>query len=196
MNTQIILKSNITLPPPDISEILRYMGAAQAEPNTQTLISECIKEAEGVLFPRALYREYDIDKSDGILNLGFANTKSRDLQKNLSGCKSIFLMAATLGTETDRLLLRYSRLSPARALVLDAFFTERIEALCDALEDEITLGKRTKARFSAGYGDLPIELQRDIFSALECTKLLGLTLNRSMLISPVKSVTAIIGIAK
>ena len=49
-------------------------------------------------------------------------------------------------------------------------------------------------RFSPGYGDLPLSLQRDIFRVLDCPRKIGLTLNESLLMSPSKSVTAIVGL--
>ena len=79
--------------------------------------------------------------------------------------------------------------------MFDALATERIEALCDVFCEDIEkeYGK-TRPRFSAGYGDLPLELQREIFSVLDCPKSIGLTLTDSLLMSPSKSVTAIVGI--
>ena len=57
-------------------------------------------------------------------------------------------------------------------------------------------GLPLSARFSAGYGDVPLELQRDIFALLDCPRRIGLTLNESLLMSPSKSVTAIVGISR
>ncbi len=195
MNTQITKVSYPTLSKPSVSEILRYLHTNAEDAQSLALIDECIGEISGKLTPRAVYREYDIGKKrDGSLELGFCSVISKDLAKALDGCGSIVLFAATLGSEADRLLLRYTKTSPARALVLDAVLSERIEALCDMLETEITMGKGSRPRFSAGYGDLPIELQKDIFCALDCEKHIGLTLTESLLMSPTKSVTAIIGI--
>ena len=83
--------------------------------------------------------------------------------------------------------------------MLQAVGAERIEALCDLFNGEITEKKRaeglyTRPRFSPGYGDLPLELQKDIFDVLDCPRQIGLTLNQSLLMSPSKSVTAIIGV--
>jgi cobalamin-dependent methionine synthase I len=39
-----------------------------------------------------------------------------------------------------------------------------------------------------------LDIQKDIFSTLNCSKHIGVMLNNSMLISPSKSVTALIGI--
>jgi cobalamin-dependent methionine synthase I len=51
-----------------------------------------------------------------------------------------------------------------------------------------------RPRFSPGYGDLPLELQTNLFKVLDCQHFIGLTLNDSMLMSPSKSVTAIVGL--
>jgi len=41
-----------------------------------------------------------------------------------------------------------------------------------------------------------LETQRDIFALLDCPRKIGLTLTDSLLMSPVKSVTAVMGIEK
>ena len=51
-------------------------------------------------------------------------------------------------------------------------------------------------RFSPGYGDIPLEMQKTFFELLQCQKNLALTLNNSLIMSPEKSVTAFIGIKK
>ena len=54
-------------------------------------------------------------------------------------------------------------------------------------------GLAVRPRFSPGYGDLPLALQREVFAALDCPRRIGLTLSDSLLMSPTKSVTALIG---
>ena len=133
--------------------------------------------------------------------MGFARTDSASLRRHLAGCDRAVLFAATVGLEMDRLIARFSAVSPARALMLQAVGTERIEALCDLFCVDISRrlardGLHSRPRFSPGYGDLPIEMQRDIFRVLDCPANIGLTLNESLLMSPSKSVTAIIGVRK
>ena len=53
---------------------------------------------------------------------------------------------------------------------------------------------QTMPRFSPGYGDLPLTAQREMFRMLECEKRIGVYLNESLLMSPSKSVTAIVGL--
>ena len=110
------------------------------------------------------------------------------------------IFGATVGLEADRLIKRYSRLDTARAVMLQAIGAERIEALCDAFcadieENVAERGLFTRPRFSPGYGDLPLEIQRDFVRVLDCRRKIGVTLNESLLMSPSKSVTAIIGLS-
>ena len=106
--------------------------------------------------------------------------------------------AATVGLELDRLIARAQSGAPARALLLQAIGAERIEALADAVAadaraDAARRGLAVRPRFSPGYGDLPLALQREIFAALDCPRRIGLTLGGSLLMTPTKSVTALIG---
>ena len=80
--------------------------------------------------------------------------------------------------------------------MFQAIGAERIEALCDAFCDDISkeYNIAIKPRFSPGYGDLPLECQKDIFAVISPEKHIGLTLTDSMLMSPSKSVTAIVGL--
>jgi cobalamin-dependent methionine synthase I len=105
------------------------------------------------------------------------------------------LFAATAGSGIDRLILKYNKLSPARAVVIQAMGAALVEQWCDEICDTFTqkLGAN-KNRFSCGYGDLPLTLQREIFPALNVTKNLGITLSDNCFMTPSKSVTAIVGI--
>ncbi len=197
----IIHAENLTPPPFNEDEILRYTGARNGDSITKELVKSCISELSGKLVYRVCHAEFKISKSGDVLDLGFTKTESRVLEKHLSECNGIVLFAATVGIELDRLIAKYSRLSPTRALAFQGIGAERVEALCDAFEEKIRselakLGKSTVKRVSAGYGDIPLEMHKDIFAVLDCPRRIGLSLNESLLMSPSKSVTAIIGIIK
>lgn len=180
----------------DEKEILRYAGVREAPQETEALLHDCLREILPKLTYKVCYREFDVIRRDGGLDLGFAFTDSRGLAKNLLGCQRIVLFAATVGLELDRAIARYGVVSPAKSLMLQAIGAERVESLCDSFESELRqrFGNVLRPRFSAGYGDLALELQRDIFAVLDCQRKIGLTLNDSCLMSPSKSVTAVIGI--
>ena len=181
-------------------EILRYAGVKETSKEIAELMQSCLDEIKDKLVYKVCYAQFPISFCGKYLDLSFAKTDSVNLQRNLNNCDSFVLFAATVGIELDRLIARYAKVSPAKALMLQAIGTERIESLCDTFNHEIKeqmalLAKKTVPRFSPGYGDLPIEIQRDIFRVLDCPRKIGITLNKSLLMSPSKSVTAIIGIS-
>ncbi len=175
-------------------EVLRYAGCKDAEGELCRLIKDCYAELEGKLTYRLCYRKLELKIRDGVCDFGLFEVRSQNLAKALEGCESAIIFAATLGVDTDRLIAKYNRISPAKALIMQALGAERVEALCDCFCQKIAEEQGTKPRFSPGYGDLPLEVQRDVFAVLECEKHIGLTLNDSLLMSPSKSVTAFVGI--
>ena len=185
----------------DRREILRYAACREADGRISALLEECIAEIEPLLSYKVCFARFPVASAGEELCLGFATVKSRALAKNLYSCKEAVLFAATVGLAADRLCARYASLSPAKSLLFDAIGTERVEALCDAFCAEIKAeaeadGGFTRPRFSAGYGDLPLDLQRDIFRALSPERRIGAYLRESLIASPSKTVTAIVGVGK
>ena len=183
----------------DRKEILRYAGVRAPGEEIGKLMESCLEELAGRISCKVCYAEFPVRVEDGELDLGFAKVRSADLRKNLAGCESIVLFAATVGLEIDRLIARYARLEPSRAFLFQAIGAERIESLCNLFNREVNaekgkLGSGTRPRFSPGYGDLELTVQRDIFRVLDCPRKIGLTLNETCLMSPTKSVTALIGV--
>ena len=115
-----------TFSPPPVcrKEILRYAGCHQGCSQTEALLDACLQEAEQVLTYRVCWTETEMPAYG-------------DARQFLAGSKKVILFAATVGTGLDRLLTKYSSLSPAKALLLQAIGAERIESLCDAFCREI-----------------------------------------------------------
>ena len=200
MTDGVILVTSPVLPPANEREVLRYMGVTgSADGSVLELMHAALVESAPVWTPRVCSREILIRREGDLLGIGTAQVHSVSLSKALCGCERAVLFAATVGLGIDRLIAAYSRTSPARAVCLQAVGAERIEALCDVFctglsEEYAGQGVTLRPRFSPGYGDLPLELQADIFKLLDCQHQIGLTLNDSMLMSPSKSVTAIVGL--
>ena len=187
------------LPPVNRKEVLRYAGTREETPEIARLLDSALAEVKPTLSGTVCWREFPLAWQDGMPDLGFVRIQSDALRRNLQGCDRIVLFAATVGLGLDRLIARYSRVSPSRALMLQAIGAERIEALCDTFCGEIrqsakATGLRAAPRFSPGYGDFPLSVQTEIFQVLDCSRKIGLTLNQSLLMSPSKSVTAVIGL--
>ena len=186
-----VILRRFSAPPVDRREILRYAGARGDAPELMPLLEECLSLMEGDLTYRVAFCE--IDPSELPL------WESRDLSDRLLGCERAVILAATVGLAPDRGLLRYGSREPLRGLLCQAIGAERIEALCDCFCEELRReaagkGLFTLLRFSPGYGNLPLGIQRDIFRLLDCPGKIGLTLSESLLMSPSKSVTAFVGI--
>lgn len=180
----------------NIAEIKRYARIMGEDSAAESLIEDCIVEAEPALSYKVCYTTESVIREENILRIGSIRTLSQTLKKALFDCEQAVIFAATVGTPYDRLIAKYSRLSPAKALILQAIGAERAEALCDAFVSRYAAEHdcRLKTRVSPGYGDIPLALQRDIFAMLDCPRKIGLTLNESLLMSPSKSVTAFAGI--
>jgi len=188
-----------TYPPApfDEREILRYAGyLGEISPQIQAVLSECIQESKNAFSYRVCFVAVEAET----LEKKWKNCGTLIAQR-LRGAKYAIVFAGTVGLEIDRLILKEENVSVTKALFLQAIGAERIESLCDAFCEEIQKACKGKgyyagARFSAGYGDFPLEKQKDIFALLAPQKAIGLTLNDSLLMSPSKSVTAIIPIGE
>lgn len=180
--------------------VFRYMGMAGHAPDEAltALAESCLPNFLEAVRPRACYGETDVVIDGATVTLGPLRVESRDLARNLRGCDRAVCFAATLGAEADRLRRRSSVTSPARALVLDAMGSAGIEAVCDGLCEHIRAmhpDRKLRPRFSPGYGDLSLEFQRPFLTLLDAQRKAGITLLDSLLMTPQKSVSAIVGLA-
>lgn len=182
-------------PPISEREILRYAGVKTADDATVDLLRSCLDEAKKQLVYNLVYRAVSVDITGGVCDFDSFSVNSEALSKNLCGAESAILFCATVGVGIDRLIKKYTLTSPVRALMLSAIGAERCEALCDAFTEEIwEKYGRVRPRFSAGFGGVPLSVQRNIFALLSPEKHIGVCLNDSLLMSPSKSVTAFLGV--
>lgn len=183
-------------------EAFRYLGYRGNTPDTAAieLMESCIQELCTRLSPRSFAREYPLLRTgDGELCFSCFRVKSRDLGRNLEGCRSVILFGATLGAGVDFLLRRYGVLDIGRAVVMQAVSAAMTESYCNLencrLQEEYRKqGMVLCPRFSPGYGDFPLSFQEKFAAALELEKTVGITLTEGFLMMPSKSVTAVIGV--
>lgn len=183
------------LPAFDKKEILRYAGCKEGDAQIEALLDECLQECEGIFASRVCYRVWEAESF-----LQTFSEESKALKKNLKDCQFAVAFAATAGLPIDRLIARCAASSTVKALLFQAIGAERVEALCDAFCEDIKLqakgkGYEIRPRFSPGYGDFPLQAQKPLCASLDCARKIGLTLTDALLLSPSKSVTAVIGIA-
>ncbi|MBQ8296702.1 MAG: 5-methyltetrahydrofolate--homocysteine methyltransferase [Ruminococcus sp.] len=183
------------------SEAARYMGV-RGEPDAQVqeLIDRAEETVRSSLAPKYVYREASLRFEErGIYIDGMSAPLTGDaIRKHLSGCTRVVLLAATLTSEADKLIRRAGISGVAEALAADCICSAAIEQVCDRAEEEIFSQLQAPYRtwrFSPGYGDLPLDLQKEILLYLNAARRIGLTVTENSLLIPSKSVTAIIGVS-
>ena len=182
----------ITLQSLNKAEAVRYLGGAGVAPNDamNALLDDCERELLSVIDAKYLYRVIDLPCGE--------LTQGQDIKKHLAGCQRAAVLCATLGAGVDR-LLRVSQIADmSRAVVLNSLAAAAIEQVCD--EAERLIAERVSEpyftfRFSPGYGDYPIGLQKTFLRLLDAPRKIGLSVSESCLLVPAKSVTAIAGLS-
>lgn len=180
-----------------LREVYRYMGAVYGNDSVNDLLTEVLPQFLNNIDCKSCYMVVPVSLQEDYVDLDLLRLKSAHLAENLSGCSHAILFAATIGTEADRQRRIASVTSPTKALILDAMGSAAIEAFCDELCEVIKkqyCGCRIHPRFSPGYGDLPLECQRELLGVLDAHRRIGLTLSDTLMMLPQKSVTAIMGI--
>ncbi len=185
------------------SEVLRYLGYRGQElgPELEGLLDEMSQRCLESARPRYVWRVFPLTAESGQPELGGTGIvlRGRDIQKHLDRGVACAVMAATLGLEPEREMLRIGRRSTTGEIVFNAACTALIESVADVCEGEIRAYAKGRGfaagyRYSPGYGDFPLEQQTEILGAVEAGTRLGITLTDSLLMVPKKSVSALIGL--
>ncbi|OUN21507.1 hypothetical protein B5G34_10450 [Flavonifractor sp. An82] len=181
-------------------EALRYLGCGGAQPDeaTAALLEARIRAVEEAADPRWTALEVPLTLCPGGAELGDWSIRSEKLRAHLEGCTAALLFGATLGVGVDRLIARSAAGRVAQAAVDQAVAAALIEAVCDDACDQLAgqyPGKYLRPRFSPGYGDFPLTDQPELLRRLDGPRKIGLTATDSCLLAPIKSVTAVIGVA-
>ena len=187
----------------DKTEIRRYSGDREKFkiiPELEEKIDSLIEEVKSKARVKYVYEIFDIKLEDEKINFANVSFISKQLAKNLNGCHKVILLAITLGNEVDLLIRRYSSLDSTSMVFLQAIAAEYLEKCIDEIEKEVVENSDeklyVKPRFSPGYGDLNISYQKDFVTLLNTPKKIGLSLTNAGMLTPTKSVTAIIGLTK
>ncbi len=191
----------ISLSQLDPDEILRYMGCPpdRAKPEDRALARRGAERLLPAVRPRWAWRAFSLAFGEEGVRLDCGLTlPGKDLRTHLAGCGRAAVFCATLGAGADALLRRLEREDMALALAADCAAAAAVEQVCDRIEAELQ-GKFPGCffpfRFSPGYGDLPLTVQSGLLDLLDAPRRVGLTATSSHILTPRKSVTAILGVS-
>ena len=192
---------DVKLTPEDESEVLRYLqhNGKDIDENLHAQVLECMNKINAVAKPNFVFREWDLEnKGEFPAELDFFVGNS--IKKHIKDCHKLILMAATIGVGVDNAIRKEELKNVANALIMDSCGSTLIEAVCDSIEagfreQYLKENNYLTFRFSPGYGDLPITIQRQFVNVVNATRRIGVNVSDSGIMLPRKSVTAIIGVS-
>mgnify|MGYP002868853824 CR=1 FL=1 len=184
-----------------ITDALRYMKVPPSDnnPGLKEVVSRNFDYLETFMTPRCVFGRFNFKKSESGIEIEGAEFQSKDVLRLTSRSDKCYLLAATLGHETDKKILTAQQKDMLEGLALDSCASVMIDEFIDEfIKNEIRPGLKDgeflTSRFSPGYGDLSMEASKDIIMILNATKRIGLSVTKSLMMVPIKSVTAIIGL--
>ena len=183
-----------------VSEILRYLNCSSDDQKMRILAKSCAEELCKTARPRTLRHTFPIALEDNSVIIGknALLLPGQDLMHVLKDCKKAVLFCATLGTSVDLLIRREQLCDMTRSVVLDSCASTAIEIVCDQVEKAVQEEypeSYLSARYSPGYGDLPVSVQKDFLALLDAPRKIGLCATDTNILTPRKSVTAVIGLS-
>lgn len=181
----------------NFDEALRYLGYGGTAPDEKTkeLLLSCGKQLQNAMEGKFVYKVFDLEEGQ-IKNSNFI-LQGQAIQNHLKNCEKVIFMCATLSGGVDLLIRRKQITGMAEAIVTDSLASAMIEQVCDKAE-EIMLKDFPEYehtwRFGLGYDDFPLDCQKQFLEILDAPKRIGVCVNNSMMLTPTKSVTCVIGL--
>lgn len=184
-------------------EALKYLAykGGNIDAATTALMDKCEKKLLDAMSPKYALRIFEIEEitEDEVRFKDCAfKPRGKDIVKHLQDCEKAALICATAGAGVDSYIRTVQISDMAEAVIADAMSGSAVEQVCAAAEDEIKKlfpDMFLTWRFSPGYGDFPIEQQGDFAAAVNAGRTVGVFVSESFLLTPKKSVTAILGIS-
>lgn len=192
----------------DRSEVLRYLGykgqplTPELDARVDVMVGRCLEVGR----PRGSVRVFEAGEwgvtPEGLPELCLEGTsltlQGHSMEEHMEGAVAVGVLAVTAGMGVERELRRLSLSDPVGQAIFDAAGTTLVERAADAAEAQVVAAARerglyTNFRFSPGYGDMPLSCQPVLLAALDAQRRLGITLSSTLLMTPTKSVTAVVG---
>lgn len=190
-------KHTIQISDNDYKEVLKTLGYENdsLDESVKELLLVCERELKEVINACFVYRVFDY-KDETLVDSGF-ELEGKTIKEHLDDFNKCACLCATLGGEVDALIRKKQVTSMAEAMMIDKMASFLIEKVCDLAEDKIMEnfdGCDKTFRYGLGYGDFPIERQKDFLDMLEASRQVGVYVNEASMLMPTKSVTCLIGI--
>ena len=202
----VINFQNIDIPVRAVLQRLGYpQGRRRDNSEVNRIFDEEIERAPKLFKSQGVFRFLEVASKDEEL-ITFKKSsfliKSKQVVKMLNGSDLVIVFMVTIGPlleqEVDKLM---NQGEMTRGVILDAIGSETADAVAEELHKVMLKqmaeeqGFSVTPRFSPGYGDWPVTVQKDLLE-LCSGELIGISVNESSLMIPRKSVSAVFGWVK
>jgi len=189
------------------NKVLSRLGFANGktviDPKTTAALEQEISVANKIIVPKQAiaFSAIKIISDDTISLEPNFEIKSKDIAKLLVNCHMAYGFAVTIGAALEEKRNEYiNEKETSHALILDAIGSVAAEELAEITNQQIKAevvlsGNLTTMRFSPGYGNWPLNAQKDFLNWIGAHSI-GIKLTPSFQMLPEKSVSAIFGIYK
>jgi hypothetical protein len=194
--------SDLAITPEEIGKVMGYTQQAVPEP-VMSLIEDALLQISGLDDIRAEYKIYDdfsIDQSDRSLRIDNSTFYLKNIIfSQIKNSDEIALFICTAGKTIDE-KIRNARKENDLLLeyIYDIIGTEIVETAASKMQEHLrdvkkAEGKNISMRFSPGYCGWDLQEQKLLFHFFP-DNYCKVTLSQSSFMSPVKSISGIIGI--
>lgn len=181
--------------------VLKYLGYRNQniDNNLNTMIDLLIEEVKAISTIRYIHKMYKLkflNNDEIILIKSNISLKGKRINDFLFGCEKAIVLATTLGINIDKKIKYYEKINLTKAVIFNSISSVYIDEICDNIELDIKNNYNNyifTKRFSPGYGDLSLEIQKNIIEELQTYKYCGIYTDYYSNLIPIKSITAIIG---
>lgn len=187
----------------DLKQVAKYLGYGIHVPEEKTMadmvsIADALEKSVRAGWTYGNYILEQDETGPVILTDTAVELHGKSIKRTLKNCQEVYVMACTLGAQGDRLIELEKMMSPTRGMIADACASVLVEAYADLCQKEIEAklpeGSTLTFRYAPGYGDLPLATNKEILELLKAEKRIGIHLTDSMLMTPRKSIVAILGV--
>jgi cobalamin-dependent methionine synthase I len=202
---QIVEFKNIAIPVKTVLRRLGYPVDEKLNGRVKPIFEKELDKAPSLFKPKGVYRMLSVDSNtDGIVSFNESDFQihSKQVSKMLKQADPVVLFMTTLGLRLEEEVNRlFKEDQMAEAVILDAIGSETADAVADKMHRKILKcvaegdGFSVTPRFSPGYGDWPVTVQGEFCEVCGGGKI-GISVNDSSLMSPRKSVSAVVGFVK
>ena len=157
-----------------LREVLHFLSwhSSPLKPQWISTLHALCERVKKEVHPRVIFRRFPIESGGRLQGTSWA-AQGEDARALLASCEEAVLFAATLGAESERMLLREQAISAESALLLDAVLSAAIESVrlsktdipvlvCAASADErgvrVALGSRPSRAVIVAENARPEEL--------------------------------------